>query len=565
MAQRHLDRLTATDASFLHQERPGSHMHIGAVLVFEGPAPAFAAYLEQVRSRLHLVPRYRQKLAIPPLEAGNPRWIDDANFNLEYHVRHTALPAPGTEQQLLRLASRIASQRLDRSKPLWESWIVEGLQPDKESEQERFALIFKTHHALVDGISGVDLATVLFDLTPEPPAVAADVEPWHPRPEPSPAELLATTLLGTVEGGVSLISRAIAASVRPSRTLGAVRDALEGVGEIVWATLNPAPDTPLNVPIGPHRRFAVVRQQLADYREVKRAFGGTINDVILTVVSGALASWLRSRGVRTEGVEMRALVPVSVRTEDQRNTLGNRLTAMRGPLPIYIDDPVTGSRSPSRRSGRRRSPPSTIWRRRRSSRRLRACSSPPGCSTCWSRTSQGRSSRSTSSAGSCSTSTRLRSCPRTTRWRSRSCPTTGASSTACSAISTRCRTSTWSPPGSTPRLPSCCGRRGANRKRKWRARPPRPTRARAMATTPRRTRPSQSCRRRGGAARPARPPTCARAGRARGHRPTDARKFFCMPPTWRCSSRLSRIRGPRRQLWFPSCPPTSRLVQPCPP
>ena len=341
MAQRHLDRLTATDASFLHQERPGSHMHIGAVLVFEGPAPAFAAYLEQVRSRLHLVPRYRQKLAIPPLEAGNPRWIDDANFNLEYHVRHTALPAPGTEQQLLRLASRIASQRLDRSKPLWESWIVEGLQPDKESEQERFALIFKTHHALVDGISGVDLATVLFDLTPEPPAVAADVEPWHPRPEPSPAELLATTLLGTVEGGVSLISRAIAASVRPSRTLGAVRDALEGVGEIVWATLNPAPDTPLNVPIGPHRRFAVVRQQLADYREVKRAFGGTINDVILTVVSGALASWLRSRGVRTEGVEMRALVPVSVRTEDQRNTLGNRLTAMRGPLPIYIDDPVT--------------------------------------------------------------------------------------------------------------------------------------------------------------------------------------------------------------------------------
>ncbi|HEY6398966.1 MAG TPA: wax ester/triacylglycerol synthase domain-containing protein, partial [Solirubrobacteraceae bacterium] len=147
MPQQHLDRLTSIDASFLHQEGPTSHMHIGAVLLFEGPPPEFTEYLDHVRSRLHLVPRYRQKLATPPLEAGRPLWVDDASFNLEYHVRHSALPEPGTEEQLLRMVARIASQQLDRSRPLWESWLVEGLSDD------RFALIFKTHHSLVDGVS----------------------------------------------------------------------------------------------------------------------------------------------------------------------------------------------------------------------------------------------------------------------------------------------------------------------------------------------------------------------------------------------------------------------------
>ena len=341
MAQKHLDRLTATDASFLHQEGPCSHMHIGLVLVFEGPVPAFDDYLEHVRSRLHLVPRYRQKLAKPPLEAGNPRWVDDPSFNLEYHVRHAALPAPGTERQLHQLTARIASQQLDRSRPLWECWMVEGLQAGPHSELERFALIFKTHHSLVDGVSGVDLATVLFDLAPAPESAPAEVEQWRPQPEPSSAELLLASLIGVAEGGADMVGRALAASVRPSRSIGKLRDSLEGLGEIVWAALNPAPETPLNVPIGPHRRFAIARQQLADYKTVKDAFGGTVNDVVLAVVSGALARWLRSRGIRTEGVEMRALVPVSIRTADDQGTLGNRLTVMRGPLPVYIDDPVT--------------------------------------------------------------------------------------------------------------------------------------------------------------------------------------------------------------------------------
>jgi diacylglycerol O-acyltransferase len=334
LSQQHLDRLTSTDASFLHQEGQASHMHIGGVLLFEGPAPAFDDYLDHVRGRLHLVPRYRQKLVTPPLETGRPLWVDDPDFNLEYHVRHTALPPPGTEEQLFLLTSRIASQQLDRSKPLWENWLVEGLADG------RFAVISKTHHALVDGISGVDLASVLFDSEREPAPPDTDLEPWRPEPEPSPAELVFAGARGVITTTAGLMARTIGAATRPTTSMNILKDALEGLGELVWAGLNPAPETPLNVEIGPHRRYAVVRQQLADYKEVKDALGGTVNDVVLSVVSGALAAWLQSRGVRTEGLEMRALVPVSIRGKDQRNTLGNQLTVMRGPLPLYIEDPV---------------------------------------------------------------------------------------------------------------------------------------------------------------------------------------------------------------------------------
>ena len=204
----------------------------------------------------------------------------------------------------------------------------------------RFALISKTHHSLVDGVSGVDLATVLFDTEREPGPHATDLEPWRPEPEPSPADLVLAGDAGSSPRRPELDGAADRRRDPPGDLVNVLRDAAEGLGEIVWAGLNPAPETPLNVEIGPHRRYAVVRQQLADYKEVKDALGGTVNDVVLTVVSGALAGWLHSRGVRTEGLEMRALVPVSVRTKDQRNTLGNQLTVMRGPLPVYIDDPV---------------------------------------------------------------------------------------------------------------------------------------------------------------------------------------------------------------------------------
>jgi diacylglycerol O-acyltransferase / wax synthase len=332
--QQHLDRLSSTDASFLAQEGPTSHMHIGGVLIFEGPPPPFDDLLDHIRSRLHLVPRYRQKLAKPPLETGRPLWVDDPTFNLEYHVRNTALPSPGSETQLFRLAARIASQQLDRSKPLWEMWVVEGL------EGNRFGLISKTHHSLVDGVSGVDLATVLFDVEQSPPPPPADLDPWEPSPEPSAAEIVLAGVRGMVKTSVGLAERTISAATRPASSVGRVRDAAEGLGEIVWAGLNPAPETPLNVEIGPHRRYAVARQQLSDYKHVKDTLGGTVNDVVLTVVSGALARWLRTRGVMTEGLELRALVPVSVRTKDQQGTLGNQLTALRGPLPVYIRDPM---------------------------------------------------------------------------------------------------------------------------------------------------------------------------------------------------------------------------------
>jgi diacylglycerol O-acyltransferase len=332
VAQQHLDRLTAVDASFLHQEDAISHMHIGAVTIFEGPPPPFTEVLEHIRGRLRFVPRYRQKLAYPPFESGRPLWIDDPTFNHEYHIRHSALPAPGTEQQLQRLAARISSQQLDRSKPLWECWFVEGL------EDGRFALIFKTHHALVDGVSGVDLATVLFDLARVPPPQEPDA--WQPRPEPTSAELLAAGVAGLAKTALRVTEKALVAATNPSHAADALREAAEGIGEVVWAGLNPAPETPLNVEIGPHRRVAVVRTRPDDFRYVKRVLGGTVNDIVLTIVSGALARWLRTRGMRTEGLELRALVPVSIRPQGAGNQLGNQIVLMRGPLPVYIRDPV---------------------------------------------------------------------------------------------------------------------------------------------------------------------------------------------------------------------------------
>jgi diacylglycerol O-acyltransferase / wax synthase len=334
MAQAHGDRLSAIDASFLAQEGQNAHMHIGAVMVFEGPPPAFTDFADHVRGRLHLVPRYRQKLAVPPLETGRPLWVDDPNFNLEYHLRHTGLPEPGTEDQLRALAARIHSQRLDRTKPLWELWLVQGL------EDGRFALISKTHHALVDGVAGVDLATVLFDAEPVPPPLPHEGEPWAPRPEPSAAAMAARGIRGLAQLPFSMAGRALGLATRPAATLHAAREAAEGVAEVAWAGLNPAPDTPLNVPIGPHRRFATVRCELSDFKLVKNAFGGTVNDVVLATVAGGLREWLRSRGVRTEGLELRALVPVSIRGKDERGHMGNRLAVMRGPLPVYIEDAV---------------------------------------------------------------------------------------------------------------------------------------------------------------------------------------------------------------------------------
>src|SRR5215208_3471764 len=231
-SQQHLDRLSAVDAGFLAQEKPNTHMHIGGLALFEGEAPGLEEFLAHIRSRLHLVPRYRQRLAVPPLETGRPLWVDDPNFNLDYHVRHTALPAPGSEEQLQALAARIHSQRLDRARPLWELWLVQGLQ------ENRFALISKTHHALVDGVSGVDLATVIFDLSPVPQPVPHEGEPWAPQPEPSAAQMAARGVFGLARAPLAIASRAASAIARPQTTLEVAREAVEGIAEVAWAGLN---------------------------------------------------------------------------------------------------------------------------------------------------------------------------------------------------------------------------------------------------------------------------------------------------------------------------------------
>jgi diacylglycerol O-acyltransferase len=333
MAQHHLDRLSSTDVSFLANESSASHMHVGAIMIFEGPAPSYEDLLAHIESRHQLVPRFRQKLAYPPFQSGRPFWVDDPNLNLEYHVRHSALPAPGSEEQLRRMAARVFSQQLDRSKPLWELWLVQGLT------RNRFALLTKTHHAVVDGVSGVDIATVLFDLNPVPETPEPDVA-WTPQPEPSPTTLLAKGVEDFARTPVRAARRLERAVEHPERALQQVRDAVEAISEVGWNFANPAPKVPLNVEIGSHRRFAWVRSDLDHFKRVKDALGGTVNDVVLAVVTGALRDWLRGRGIRTEGLELRAQVPVSIRAEDERGQLGNRLAVMRAPLPVYIADPV---------------------------------------------------------------------------------------------------------------------------------------------------------------------------------------------------------------------------------
>ena len=328
------DRLTGLDASFLHLEDATSHMHGAGVCIFEGSPPPYEELLEAIDRRLGLVPRYRQRLAFVPFGQGRPKWVDDPHLNLRYHVRSTALPAPGSEQQLRELAGRVFSQQLDRDKPLWEIWLVDGLDGD------RFAMLSKTHHALVDGISGVDIMSVLFDTSPEPAAPADTGDRWLPRPLPSRAQLLGEALVERATVPTE-IARSIRAVLRGPRLVAeGVRDAAVGVGAMAWAGLNPAPSSPYNKSIGPHRRFTWVRVNLADVKAIKNELGGTVNDVVLATVAGALGKHLRRRGQNTDGLELKAMVPVSVRADVERGALGNRVAAMMAPLPVWCQDPV---------------------------------------------------------------------------------------------------------------------------------------------------------------------------------------------------------------------------------
>jgi diacylglycerol O-acyltransferase len=323
------ERLSGLDTSFLHLERSGAHMHVASTSIFEGSPPTHEEFREHIASRLHLIPRFRQKLRFVPFGQSRPVWVDDPHLNLDYHVRRTALPVPGSDEQLRNLASRIFSQQLDRSKPLWELWLVEGLNSD------RFAIIGKSHHALVDGVSGVDITTVLFDLDPEPQGTPEKAPPWLASPEPSDLQLLTAALKERVTSPRE-IYRGFRAALRGPRQV------LKGLGatsKMISAGMA-APHSVFNAEIGPHRRFQMTQTDLADLKRVKDEHGGTVNDAILSIVAGGIGKYLRARGHDTEGLELRAMVPVSVRAPEEHGALGNRVSAMMAPLPVWCEDPV---------------------------------------------------------------------------------------------------------------------------------------------------------------------------------------------------------------------------------
>src|SRR5208282_4291288 len=333
------DRLSALDSTFLHlEDNSTAHMHVASVMVFEGAAPTLQELVEHVLGRLHLVPRYRQRLAYVPFDQGRPVWTDDPHFNPYYHIRHTALPHPADDAALKRLAGRLFSQRLDRSKPLWEIWLVQSMSGG------RFALIAKTHHALVDGISGVDITTVLFDTAREPAPTGggwASNQTWSAKPLPGPAKLLGEALIerSTVPAEMARGARALLRA--PRKALAQVKDGLTSVGATTLAGISSAaPPSPFNVDIGPHRRYTFLDTDLVTFKAIKDSLGGTLNDVVLASVSLALGRYLRAQGQDTEGLVLKAMVPVSVRADSQRGALGNQVAAMWAPLPVGVENPA---------------------------------------------------------------------------------------------------------------------------------------------------------------------------------------------------------------------------------
>lgn len=337
--QAHGDRLSSLDAAFLRMESPTRHMHVGGLFVFDPPPDpgpdAFGRFLELVRSRLHLVPRYRQKVVTPPLGLGYPVWVDDPDLDLSYHVRHAALPAPGTTQQLTEYCCRILSRPLDRARPLWELYVIEGL------EGGRFALLGKSHHAMIDGMAGIDIATVMLDVVPDGGDALVTPEPWEPHPTPSRAELALDAVRDLASTPTTIAQPLRRLVDAPGATLERAVAVGRGVVKVTRSNLaHPAPRSVLNRPPGRHRRFAIQRLPLADAKQVKNAFRTTVNDVVLAISADATGRYLRRRGVRTDGLWLRAMVPVSTRASSGSHHLGNRVVSVFVDLPMAEMDPV---------------------------------------------------------------------------------------------------------------------------------------------------------------------------------------------------------------------------------
>jgi len=334
------DRLSALDRSFLDMENRNTHMHVGAALRFQAGRLAGSdgtVNVERIRDyvagRLHEIPRYRQRIEWIPLER-HPVWVDDERFDIDYHIRHVRLPAPGNDARLKRLCGRVMSQQLDRGKPLWEIWIVEGL------EGGGFALLCKTHHCMIDGASGMDLLQLL--LSPVPVLEFAPAEPWEPRPRPDSATLVRDSILRRSLLPVMFANAAAWAMREPSQALDQATELAGGIMEAALAGIDRASDTPLNHEIGPHRRIDWLRFDLASVKRVKRRLGGTINDVVLAVVAGAMGAFLEHRGISLASrrdLDIRAFCPVSLRSATEHGTMGNRVSSMIAPLPVAEADP----------------------------------------------------------------------------------------------------------------------------------------------------------------------------------------------------------------------------------
>jgi diacylglycerol O-acyltransferase len=329
------DRLSPLDSSFLHAEDDVSHMHIGSVGIFEGPPPPFDEVLAMVRGKLALVPRYRQVVRFVPFDLGRPLWVDDPHFTLDYHVRHSALPSPGDDAQLRALVGRIMGQQLDRAKPLWEIWMVEGVAGG------RWAMVAKTHHALVDGVSGTDLLAVIMDLSPE--ATVLDPDEWSPRPAPGRLELVAGAVADLVRSPYEQLRAVRAATRVPRHAVRELLDVGRGVSTLA-GIVRPTPPSSLNGPLGPHRRYAWAATTVDDVKRVRKSLGGTFNDVVLAAITRGFRDLLVWRGESVDRV-VRTLVPVSVRPRSASGlavgdgTLANKVSAMFAELPVGIDDP----------------------------------------------------------------------------------------------------------------------------------------------------------------------------------------------------------------------------------
>ena len=339
MSRYNYERLSAQDTSFLIFENEHVHMHVAATQIFDAQPLRTAqggvdieALKNAIQAVLHRVPRYRQKLKWIPF-LNYPVWVDDRQFNLDYHIRHTSLPQPGDERQLKHLSARVMAQQLDRERPLWETWVVEGLEGD------RFAMITKIHHCMIDGASGVDLSYILLSTEPNY-QIPDEVPTYIPRPEPSSQILLRDELLRRATMPVRAVQD-LRNFVDEAQDIGEeIRTRVSALGELMGATLNPASETPLNGDLGPHRRFDWLKMDLEDVRAVRRKLGCSLNDVILATVAGAVRRFLEKRQVDPAVIDFRVSAPVSVRREEDRGKLGNHVSSWIVPLPVDEADPV---------------------------------------------------------------------------------------------------------------------------------------------------------------------------------------------------------------------------------